>query len=82
MLPYTTSMETFAPAVSKVQHSQLTHTKLISLFCMSGHTFELEYKNVRVISPPPPLWAEFWLTQRDSFGMLWLIMVVHILQVF
>jgi len=28
---------------------------------------------------PPPFWAEFCLTLRDSIAMLWLIIVVHIL---
>jgi len=46
---------------------------LISLFFMSGRTFGPKYKNVQTIGPPPPLWADFCLTQRDSFGMLWLI---------
>jgi len=59
----------------------LTHT-VHTLFHYSEWTYiwtQMQEFPDNKNKPTTPLWAEFCLTQRDPFGMLWLMIVVHIL---
>jgi len=78
MLPHTTSISSCCEQ-GVIFTVDTYSTYLISLFWVDIHLDPNARISGQQNKTTTPLWAEFCLTQRDSFGILWLMIVVHIL---